>query len=488
MAQQQKELELMILELQDRDSELNSLVDIQQRQAAVWAEDRHKVVELELKCTQLQALQRDTDQELARVKSSLAEMQCKERERAATTHTLQLRLKDMEVERNRLASLVHSTEARVSESRREEARLREKLSEAERDLGEAQRCLLTSQQERDETATELKLLQRGVEEREQQLKILHTQQRSSEQELAKTEEELLKSQQEKESFQTQLIASSVNLEQLKTEVKMAGECDKRKEKLLQLQRSKLERHMKEMDTLKKMCSHHEEQLASLKLQLQGSNLHKHVPWRPHPFPTTQHCKGSEVSDELTELLDSARTGITGFKDNDRVSKHLVAISAGEAPSSFSGAQEPGGGGVVLCEESSAKISHRLCHQTHSKMAVVSPQKLVERGNTMGATITVPPGEEKLHSHSSSGVETLHTHLMDGGTNMRETHVTPSNGCQGYFQVKQLVKSRTGDSGRPSVIATDTSPLSVNLDLLAQEVQDRIALTLPTHAGQNRWHL
>ena len=85
MAQQQKELELMILELQDRDrwettpssislfqpdgllflflqeindmgvtflspslppslrSELNSLVDIQQRQAAIWAEDRHKV-------------------------------------------------------------------------------------------------------------------------------------------------------------------------------------------------------------------------------------------------------------------------------------------------------------------------------------------------------------------------------------------------------------------------------------------------------------
>ena len=226
-----------------------------------------------------------------------------------------------------------------------------------------------------------------------------------------------------------------------------------------------------------MCSHHEEQLASLKLQLQGSNLHKHVPCRPHPFPTTQHCKGSEVSDELTELLDSAGTGLTGFKDNNRVSKHLVAISAGEASSSsFSGAQEPGGGGVVLCEESSAKISHRLCHQTHSKMAIVSPQKLVERGNRMGATIAVPPGEEKLHSHSSSGVETLHTHLMDGGTNTRETHVTPSNGCQGYFQVKQLVKSRSdaiGECGRASVIAMDTSPLSVNLDLLAQEVQDRI---------------
>ena len=34
---------------------------------------------------------------------------------------------------------------------------------------------------------------------------------------------------------------------------VTGECDKRKEKLLQLQRSKLERHMKEMDTLKKVC-------------------------------------------------------------------------------------------------------------------------------------------------------------------------------------------------------------------------------------------
>ena len=48
-------------------------------------------------------------------------------------------------------------QARVSESRREEVRLREKLSEAERDLGEAERCLLTSQQERDETAAELKV-------------------------------------------------------------------------------------------------------------------------------------------------------------------------------------------------------------------------------------------------------------------------------------------------------------------------------------------
>ena len=32
-----------------------------------------------------------------------------------------------------------------------------------------------------------------------------------------------------------------------------GECDKRKEKLLQLQRSRLERHVQEMDTLKKVC-------------------------------------------------------------------------------------------------------------------------------------------------------------------------------------------------------------------------------------------
>ena len=36
------------------------------------------------------------------------------------------------------------------------------------------------------------------------------------------------------------------------DVTHVGECDRRKEQLLQLQRSKLERHMREMDTLKKV--------------------------------------------------------------------------------------------------------------------------------------------------------------------------------------------------------------------------------------------
>ena len=185
-----------------------------------------------------------------------------------------------------------------------------------------------------------------------------------------------------------------------------------------------------------MCSHQEEQVASLKLQLQETNIHTVLPHKPQNSPTLQECIGSGVTDELTVLLDSAESGLTGSK------------------------------------EPPAQTDHPLCHQTHTRTAVVSPQK--QRGNTMGVNVVMATSEfspEKSDARVSSGGQTL---ALDGGGNKRERSLT-----NGYPQAKQQGKLRSEviERGNHSGSMRDTgceSHLSVNLDLLALEVQDRIA--------------
>ena len=51
---QRKELQLLILELKDRDQELNDMVAAHQKQLLAWEEDRQRVLTLEQRCSRLE--------------------------------------------------------------------------------------------------------------------------------------------------------------------------------------------------------------------------------------------------------------------------------------------------------------------------------------------------------------------------------------------------------------------------------------------------
>ena len=55
MEKQREELRLLIAELRDRDRELNEMVATHQQQMDAWQHDRHRVISLEEKCSQLQS-------------------------------------------------------------------------------------------------------------------------------------------------------------------------------------------------------------------------------------------------------------------------------------------------------------------------------------------------------------------------------------------------------------------------------------------------
>lgn len=211
----------------------------------------------------------------------------------------------------------------------------------------------------------------------------------------------------------------------------AGECDKRKEKLLQLQRSKLERHMRELDTLKKvviskplslsdndkvilpqMCHHQDEQIVSLKKQIQDADALPLLPRQPQP----QELVGSEV-DELTDLLEDVGRGVAlaGCDGRDT-----------EIESDCEGRQEPSSTTVFhTSPQSPVKTHHQVYPQPiHSRTAIVPPQ-------------TVTRSHERAEFLASTSKQ-----------------LSPQNSCN--------------------------SSLNLNVDHLAQEVRERMACMFDHH--------
>lgn len=91
-----------------------------------------------------------------------------------------------------------------------------------------------------------------VQQLQSQLRGYQEKWKSCERELVRKEGELVKSGQERERLQGEVAAASHHIKQLQSQLHVSAECDQRKEQLLQLQKSKMERCMAEIETLKKV--------------------------------------------------------------------------------------------------------------------------------------------------------------------------------------------------------------------------------------------
>lgn len=136
--------------------------------------------------------------------------------------------------------------------------------------------------------------------------------------------------------------------------------------------------MRELDTLKKvvrskpvslsangqvippqMCHHQDEQIVSLKKQIQDSNAVPPLPWQPQP----QELVGSEV-DELTDLLEDAGRGVAAGGCGIRETEN-------ESSTSCEGRQEPSS--ITVPSPQSPPKTHRQFCPVHSRTAIVPPQ-------------------------------------------------------------------------------------------------------------------
>jgi hypothetical protein len=55
-AKQRREIQMLVCELRDRDSELNGMSTAHQHQLQAWEQDRHRLLTLEQKCHQYQGM------------------------------------------------------------------------------------------------------------------------------------------------------------------------------------------------------------------------------------------------------------------------------------------------------------------------------------------------------------------------------------------------------------------------------------------------
>ena len=200
-----------------------------------------------------------------------------------------------------------------------------------------------------------------------------------------------------------------------------------------------------------MCSHQDKQIATLKKQLQAITIPKPSPWQLPPPPVVQDGAGSEV-DELTELLERA-----GTCEED---------SGGAAvPSSAGDQQQP------------PATSHSLHEHTGFKTAVVSPQKQPAPSES----------SKQLHQLSPSlwpqrELEEIRTRTYPRHPQRHKASSTPtaSRGQEPPAaprgQEPPVAPRDTQGVSEPSHETREScrSPMSVDLDHLAQEVREKIA--------------
>ena len=194
-----------------------------------------------------------------------------------------------------------------------------------------------------------------------------------------------------------------------------------------------------------MCSHQDKQIATLKKQLQAITIPKPSPWQLLPPPVVQDGAGSEV-DELTELLERAGT-----------------------------CEEDSGGAAVP----SSAMSHSLHEHTGFKTAVVSPQKQPAPSESSKQLHQLSPSlwpQRELEEISVSRTRTYPRHPQRHKAFSTPT-VPRGQEPPAAPRGQELPAAPRGQE--PPIAPQETrescrSPLSVDLDHLAQEVREKIA--------------
>ncbi|XP_068747984.1 uncharacterized protein [Montipora capricornis] len=289
---QRRELQLLIGELKDRDRELNDMVQAHQKQIVAWEEDRQRVFSLEKRSSRLESELKSRNDQLKGLQARLKACETEEKNKVKELENAQLQLQqvsehantslhqvqELEEKNSALTSSMRELSNTIGQLQAREQELLTKLKLKDNDIMEANVGLGELQQK----IKRLEGLCQELRKTESTLRTERDQWRdqaaANKHEVEKLRGDISKQFSDADEFQAELAKTKQEVLVLQKELFLSGEREKRKDQLLDLQKSKQERTDSELQSLRQICERQQRDISYMQLQLQSSHdmISKHV--------------------------------------------------------------------------------------------------------------------------------------------------------------------------------------------------------------------
>ncbi|KAK3729808.1 hypothetical protein QZH41_013335, partial [Actinostola sp. cb2023] len=307
---QRRELQLLIGELKDRDRELTDMVQAHQKQIVAWEEDRQRVLTLEKRCSRLESEVKNKSEQMkasrARLKAAEAEEKTKNKELEDTQVQLQQvsdqantsihQMQDLEDKNISLTNTMRELSNTIGQLQAREQELSTRLKLKDNDITEASVRIGEMQQkirrleslcqdlkkadqtlktERDQWKDQALANKNEIERLRSDINKQFSDADEVQAECAQVKQEVLVLQKELFLLGTIIIFITTIITVIITVIIiilttliLTGEREKRKDQLLDLQKSKQERADAELQNLRQICERQQRDISYLQMQLQ----------------------------------------------------------------------------------------------------------------------------------------------------------------------------------------------------------------------------
>jgi len=362
---QRRELQLLIGELKDRDRELNDMVQAHQKQIVAWEEDRQRVFALEKRSARLESELKNRNEQLKGLQARLKACETEEKNKVKELEDTQLQLQqvsehantslhqvqELEEKNSALTSSMRELSNTIGQLQAREQELLTKLKLKDNDIMEANVNLGELQQK----IKRLEGLCQELRKTEGTLRTERDQWRdqatANKHEVEKLRGDISKQFSDADEVQAELAKAKQEVLVLQKELFLSGEREKRKDQLLDLQKSKQERTDSELQNLRQICERQQRDISYMQLQLQSSHdmLSKHVT-ETDKMSELESNPPDEEKKPISSFYDATSFHLNGdyFENQDQASTRSLDF---DAPAVSKGIDDdlsayiPGGGGV-----------------------------------------------------------------------------------------------------------------------------------------------
>ncbi|XP_074635597.1 uncharacterized protein LOC141893980 isoform X2 [Acropora palmata] len=341
---QRRELQLLIGELKDRDRELNDMVQAHQKQIVAWEEDRQRVFSLEKRSARIESELKNRNDQLKSLQARLKASETEEKNKVKELENTQLQLQqvsehantsfhqvqELEEKNSALTSSMRELSNTIGQLQAREQELVTKLRLKDNDIMEANVSLGELQQK----IKRLEGLCQELRKTESTLRAERDQWRDqaagNKHEMEKLRGDISKQFSDADEAQAELGKTKQEVLVLQKEIFLSGEREKRKDQLLDLQKSKQERTDSELQNLRQICERQQRDISYMQLQLQSSHdmLSKHVT-EPDGMSELESNPPDDEKKPISSIFDPSSYHLNGdyFENQDQLSTKSLDFDA-----------------------------------------------------------------------------------------------------------------------------------------------------------------